>query len=79
MGNLVLPQSVSIQLTDGKDNRIALPDVLDGEKERWRSMKNLLAVYRRARNSELGETAHIRDEWDGHKDEYTYNLRANQK
>lgn len=56
--------------------------LLDGEKERWGTMKNLLSVYRRAKNKEIKiskELSRVRDEWGGEKDECVYNLLVNKK
>ena len=56
--------------------------LLDGEKDRWGTLQNLLTAYRQAKNSEIKiskDLSHIRDEWNGKKDEYIYNLTINNK
>jgi hypothetical protein len=73
------PEDIEKALSTREKIWVAL---LDGEKERWGSMKKLLNVYRQAKNHELmisKEFSRIRDEWAGEKDEYVYNLRINKK
>jgi hypothetical protein len=54
--------------------------LLDGEKERWGSVENLINVYRQAKNNELKlskELSRLTDDWNGEKEEYVYNLGVN--
>ena len=58
------------------------PKLRDEEKARWDSIEDLLNAYRRARNKELKiekGISRIRDEWNGEKDQYSYNLSVNKK
>ena len=56
--------------------------LLDGEKDRWGTLQNLLTVYRQAKNNEIKiskDLSLIRDEWNGKKDEYIYSFTINNK
>lgn len=55
----------------------AWTSLLKGEKERWGTMDNLIQTYRNASNPELmvwKGFSKIRDEWDGKKTQYHYDL-----
>lgn len=57
-------------------------NLLKGERERWGSIENLLSAYRQSNNGLLNvhkDLSRVRDDWDGSKSEYQYDLRVSLK
>ena len=75
---------VEIELKTAEDIEKAIhcrekvwPILLKGEAERWGTLKSLLKTYKTSTNKNLKvskEFSHIRDDWDGSRDEYEYDF-----